>query len=98
MGDKPTPLVFLLARELVLLPEYSHTIPTGTTPGKRWRRRTGTSWLMGAYYATPELDALDRTGIAWFAVVVVDTELARSTWLDHWRGDGDPRRFVAVAS
>lgn len=39
----------MTCREFMKLPEYSATHPTGTTPGKRWRRLDGAhdprSWL-----------------------------------------------------
>ena len=88
------PLVFILARELDALLEYSTSIPTGTAAGKRWKRRIGARWYLGAYYTSPQLEAEELTGIAWFEVCVVDTPLARSQWLDRWVGQGDPRRFV----
>lgn len=35
------------------LPEYSCSLPTGTTTGKRWKRKVvdakGTQWIMGEY-------------------------------------------------
>lgn len=48
--------------EAIGLPEYSATIPTGTTPGKRWKRHDGAYdpsvndpfWIIGEY--GPEVD------------------------------------------
>lgn len=46
----------LSLREFEALPEYSTTLPTGTTPGKRWRRAVrpwrdspSDDWRMGEY-------------------------------------------------
>lgn len=39
-------------RALLALPEYTTSIPTGTTPGKRWRRNVywdGSEWWQGRY-------------------------------------------------
>lgn len=39
-------------RAFEALPEYTTTIPTGTTPGKRWRRNVywdGSEWWQGRY-------------------------------------------------
>lgn len=35
--------------DFLALPEYSMTLPTGTTIGKRWRARAGAGWQMGEY-------------------------------------------------
>lgn len=53
--------------ELESLLEYSTTLPTGTTIGKRWRRarRPGarvTEWWIGTYVEHPDPD---RVGIEW---------------------------------
>jgi hypothetical protein len=60
-----TPLVFMERAEMLELPEYSVTLPTGTTIGKRWRRRdpqATSGWTMGEYvpHADPAL-----VGIRW---------------------------------
>lgn len=58
--------------DLAELPEYSWSLPTGTTIGKRWKRSgTHTShdgWWMGEYAAHPEAD---KTAIIWRAIEVV---------------------------
>lgn len=48
--------VFMTERELRELREYSTSLPTGTTPGKRWRRAVrpwfdepNDEWRMGEY-------------------------------------------------
>lgn len=35
------------------LPEYSTTLPTGTTVGKRWRRLHRDEWFLGEYIENP---------------------------------------------
>lgn len=58
--------------ELRALPEYSCSLPTGTTVGKRWRRdvtfgrpnrRKGEAeWLVGEYY---DVGSKEEVGIKW---------------------------------
>ncbi len=54
--------------DLMELAEYSCSIPTGTTIGKRWRRATRyhapaiTEWWIGTYVEHPEPH---RVGIEW---------------------------------
>ena len=58
------------------LDEYSATLPTGTTPGKRWRRHDGAFdpscekpfWLIGEYAAIP--DDPERVAINWYIPVL----------------------------
>lgn len=59
----------LTDREFFALPEYSTSLPTGTTPGKRWRRLDGAHdrafiarggkprWQVGEYDPTAPSDA-----------------------------------------
>ena len=71
--------------DLMALPEYSCTIPTGTTIGKRWRRATiwgrradkplekypDTEWWIGTYVEDPEPHMV---GIVWeWAVAELET-------------------------
>lgn len=45
----------LTEKELTALPEYSHSVPTGTTIGKRWRRLTvEKTWIVGEYQQDPD--------------------------------------------
>lgn len=59
--------------DLIALPEYSCTLPTGTTLGKRWRcatkytDRDSTEWMIATYVEHPDPD---RVGIAWVWAVV----------------------------
>jgi hypothetical protein len=55
------------------LPEYSCTIPTGTTIGKRWRRGepyvgTRLHWYLGEYVPC---DLPGQTGITWREILLV---------------------------
>ncbi len=48
------PVALLTKAELDALPEYSWSIPTGVTPGKRWKRdendgRGSKAWMLGEY-------------------------------------------------
>ncbi len=70
------PLVTMTPEELKKLPEYSCSLPTGTTIGKRWRRRIPyytnqplQCWLVAEYVPHPDPDL---TGIKWRQVVLVD--------------------------
>lgn len=52
--------------------EYSTSIPTGTTIGKRWKARRIDGWVMGEY---EELDQTEYPGevlIRWRVLEVVD--------------------------
>jgi hypothetical protein len=58
--------------QLETMPEYSSSVPTGTTPFKLWKRNQnhrlpslGPNWLVGQYYPVPEHGF---TGIRWFRV------------------------------
>ncbi|MGD9915724.1 MAG: hypothetical protein AB7S80_16730 [Rhizobiaceae bacterium] len=67
--------------EFSALPEYSATLPTGTTPGKRWRRHDGAHdedflasggqpmWLIGEY---GEVSADGKSvALHWYVPLVV---------------------------
>lgn len=63
-------------RDFDKLPEYSCTLPTGTTIGKRWKRSEffGSSkypgrWFLGEY--VPH-DKPERVGIQWREILIVD--------------------------
>lgn len=72
------PVLRLTRRELEALPEYSTSVPTGTTPGKRWRRNVafslagfhppteGAVWIVGEYGK----DVGGYTPITWYDVEV----------------------------
>jgi hypothetical protein len=56
-GTLPSPGedVTLTRAEFDALPEYSTSIPTGTTIGKRWKRNMGNGvWWMGSYAEHPD--------------------------------------------
>lgn len=68
------------------LPEYSSSLPTGTTIGKRWKRRepygqipgVDPIWFMGEYYELPEGARTDRrgrevVGVRWRRLHVLET-------------------------
>lgn len=70
------PHVELTQAELEALPEYSCSLPTGTTIGKRWKLdvhfRPGPpnafpAWLLGEYTAHPDPGLV---GITWRRIVV----------------------------
>ncbi len=67
--------VSLSLAEFEALREYSCSLPTGTTIGKRWKRREPYNttevvkrWLMGEYVECPEPG---RVGIVWRQITSV---------------------------
>lgn len=75
------PQLRLSLREFKSLPEYSATLPTGTTPGKRWKRLDGAhdpafvrrggkpAWMIGEY--DPADDGQGKTiKIYWYRPVI----------------------------
>ena len=81
--------VFLSTAQLRVLPEYSTSLPTGTTPGKQWRRAVrpwqtspSAEWLLGEY-GEPYPEGHKHHGkipIFWREIVVVD---APRMWPRH---------------
>jgi hypothetical protein len=73
----------LTTAELAKLGEYSLTVPTGTTIGKRWKRnlaihfdqRLKPHWIIGEYY---DIGNPDRVGIRWYDVELTDANRPRS--------------------
>lgn len=61
------------------MPEYSCSLPTGTTIGKRWKRnlnfgtREKAVWWMGEYVEDPEPG---RVGIEWKEIEIYDSLFA----------------------
>lgn len=75
------PPMYVTLRELEDLPEYSASLPTGTTPGKRWKRHAGSGdlvflagggrprWMIGQY--DPAAKPSDPSiNIFWFRPVI----------------------------
>lgn len=65
--------VALTPREFRDLPNYSFTLPTGTTPGKAWRAQRGGEWWR-AVYGKPYPDGHEHFGsipIGWRRIVRV---------------------------
>lgn len=63
------PELVLTNEQLMKLPEYSSSIPTGTTIGKRWRRWTGQVWIVGEYIpAEPDHRGQEMVGIKWHRI------------------------------
>lgn len=76
----PYPALLISKAEFDALPEYSATLPTGTTPGKRWKRHDGIFdqeflaaggkpfWLIGEY--NPDDDGKGSTiKVNWYIPV-----------------------------
>lgn len=73
-------LVVLTQKEFRELPEYSTSLPTGTTIGKKWKRQkdwqdASKGWLMGEYIPNPNPK---KVGIHWREVVVWENDDADS--------------------
>lgn len=78
------PILRLTPREFVRLLEYSASMPTGTTTGKRWRRLDGAHdfafkarggkarWVIGEYGAVIPAKARDveRIEVKWYRPVI----------------------------
>jgi hypothetical protein len=74
------PILRLSPREFLALPEYSSTIPTGMTPGKRWRRLDGVydrrfiaaggkpRWMIGEF---GDFVGKDRIALNWYRPIIV---------------------------
>jgi len=79
--EKPQCDTYVLTREeFDALPEYSCSIPTGTTIGKEWKRRkeyksSCDEWSMGEYV---EIGKKDRVGIAWADIEIEENKNARA--------------------
>lgn len=84
LADIPAeqPTLRMTQREFDALGEYSMSIPTGTTIGKRWRRNVSApcnsqhpedqrppDWRVGEYY---EIGDPNNVGIRWYRVVIVE--------------------------
>ena len=66
-GDR----IVLTTPEFEALPEYSCSLPTGQTIGKRWKRKcrdpNGEVWMLGEYVEDPEPGMI---GIRWRRIKV----------------------------
>lgn len=73
-----TELIKLRRAEFDALLEYSCTLPTGTTVGKRWKRRVPyqygpgdkLEWFLGEYVEDPDPT---KVGILWKRIQVVES-------------------------
>jgi len=59
-------LQVLTMKELDELLEYSDSFPTGTAIGKRWKRKSGSDWIVGQYV---DIGNPVEVGIRWFWAV-----------------------------
>lgn len=70
------PPLRLTPREFMALLEYSSSLPTGTVPGKRWRRHDGAHdptcedpvWMIGEYGAISEDGK--KIGLNWYRPII----------------------------
>jgi hypothetical protein len=75
--------------ELKQLPEYSTTLPTGTTEGKRWRRalwhgEPELGWVIGEYFRDQNTPP-DKISIRWYRPIIIrpPTDAERSSMLQQ---------------
>lgn len=61
------PIERVTMAEFAALSEYSTTLPTGTTIGKKWKRKHPLGWMMGEYI---DIDRVDQVGIKWSRIQV----------------------------
>lgn len=59
--------------ELDALPEYSFSLPTGTVPGKQWKRKVASDWWLGEYGKIDE--ATDTITIRWRKILTVEANI-----------------------
>lgn len=62
----------LTQAEFDALPEYSESLPTGTTIGKRWKRECRDGWVVGEYTSKEPKDRGDVVRIQWYLPEIVD--------------------------
>ena len=76
------PKLYLYPWVLDSMPEYSLTLPTGTTIGKVWRSRFKKSgWIVGMYVEAPDPNMV---GILWFGVELLSGPAPRSYFPPDW--------------
>ena len=75
--------VILSQQEFDRLPNYSHSLPSGTYLGKVWRREGQDGWYMGEYVPDPKAkigqDGKPETvGINWRKIEVEGTNVSNT--------------------
>lgn len=81
MSASDQPIVLIAREELMRLPDYSMSLPTGTTIGKRWRRDNGKGgWAIGEYVPSAIPDHVD---IKWSQVQLLEDLLDESKHVDN---------------
>jgi hypothetical protein len=76
--------VVLTRQEFDKMPNYSHSLPSGTYLGKTWRRETDDGWYMGEYVPDPNAkigrDGQPETvGIRWRKIEMEDPNAPANT-------------------
>lgn len=69
--DAPAGVVRMSDADRDQLPEYSCSLPTATTIGKRWRRRSNGAWWLGEYY---DIGDPKRVGIRWAKILPIEDD------------------------
>lgn len=73
LGYGTLPMVELEAEEFAALLEYSCSVPTGVTIGKRWKARRDDAWYLGEYVQGSKRDT---ARIRWRRIFVLSRHRA----------------------
>lgn len=84
--SQPRPTLLITQAALKNLPDYSMSLPTGQTIGKRWRRRLGNDtpavWIIGEYHDQDVEPG--HVGIRWYTPEISDAWEAVRRSLDDF--------------
>lgn len=79
--------------------EYSKSMPTGTTIGKRWKRKDSGVWWLGEYTESPYPN---RVGVIWREILITPVQQPAPTpnagahIVDLVKADLDKRRALGI--
>lgn len=94
--------IYLFWWEFETMLDYSHSLPSGTTPWKMWRRKGPDGWYVGQYVpcSRPECGPEKHVDIRWFKVELREGPIPPGyqvpdwTNYDRWRRDHREARNV----
>lgn len=84
------PIIWITQYEFNELSEYSASMPTGTTYGKRWKRNIywrsecEPEWWMGEYY---DMGSETDTGINWYRIMIISPKPKKENAQDENHSD-----------
>lgn len=73
--ETPPRTVYFTQRYLDSLLEYSSSLPSGTTVGKRWKRRVADGWYLGEYFKD-ETTPPDSVSVRWSKIELRESTVA----------------------